>query len=394
MLGGTEIATLGMVRALVEGGWDVGVVCYHEWDAAMVARYEKAGALVERLEHPRGDFRGLFRRLVRLFRERRPAVAHIQYMAPGLLPILAAKWAGVPRIFATVHAAGSAGFGLKAKAMLRFAGMFTDHFFCVSENCEKFWFGKASGAKTGAERRRVRHSTIYNGVDVEAIQAAGRGLDRAKERAALGISANAPVVGIVGRVVKLKGHDVLFRAAGLLKDTLPQLRILVVGEGPDREYFEQVAREAGIAERIVWAGRVEPEELPKYYHLMDVLAMPSRWEGFGLTAVEAMAAGVPVVGSDVPGLREVLSEGLSGFLSPVGDSSGFAEQLEKAFADGRRSVRQRMPVFALDSYALDSVRSQWLNAYARFPAGRTDDARRQTNTARTTLTRPLPTNDH
>lgn len=368
LLGGTEVATLGMVRALVEDGWAVSVCCYHESDAHMVERYRQAGVRVDLLEHVRGDFWGLFRRLVRLFRDEKPDVAHIQYMAPGLLPILAAKWAGVPRIIATVHAAGRNGYGWKAKAMLRFASLLTNHFFCVSHNSERFWFGRASGAENGGERRKVKHSTIYCGIDAEAIQAAGHALDRAKERAALGIATGAPVVGIAGRVVRLKGHDVLFHAVARLTATHPDLRVLVVGEGPDRPFFEQVARDVGMADRVVWVGRVEPERLPIYFYLMDVLAMPSQWEGFGLTAAEAMAAGVPVVGSDVPGLREVLDDGRAGTLFPVGNVDLARQALGTLLGDramarrlgevGRRLVEER--------FALSLVTVQWQGAYDAF----------------------------
>ena len=109
------------------------------------------------------------------------------------------------------------------------------------------------------------------------------------------------MIGIVGRLVRLKGHLTLLRAMKDVLAAVPDTFLLVIGEGADEAVFRQEADRLGIADHVIWKGRVEPEVLPQYYHLMDVLAMPSHWEGFGLTAAEAMAAGKPVVGTDVLG---------------------------------------------------------------------------------------------
>jgi glycosyltransferase involved in cell wall biosynthesis len=170
-LGGSEIATLSFVKALLGAGYDVTVCCYYEHEAAMVSRFARAGARVELLGLSRGRLIHLFSVLVHFFRSRQPDVVHVQYLAPGMVPILAARWAGVPHVFATVHAAGQKGYGWKAKAMLRFAACFTEHFFCVSQNAERFWFGSVSPTDQAPDWSKVRHSTIYNCVDVERLVA-------------------------------------------------------------------------------------------------------------------------------------------------------------------------------------------------------------------------------
>ena len=363
LLGGSELATLAFVKALAQSGHDVTICCYYEHDVAMVRRFEATGARVVLLELPRGHLFCLFHTLVEFFQRQRPNVVHVQYFAPGMVPILAARWAGVKHVFATVHAAGQKGYGWKAKAMLRFSSWFTDHFFCVSQNAERFWFGSVSEISGPADWRKARHSTIYNCVDVKGIQAAGGLADR--QTLCPGLPREARVIGIVGRLVCLKGHLTLL---AVMKDVLaavPDAYLLVIGEGPDEAVFRQEAEQLGVADHVIWKGRVEPEILAQYYHIMDVLAMPSHWEGFGLTVAEAMAAGRPVVGSDVPGLREVVEDGVTGFLVPVNDADALARRLialvsnaSAGKAMGRKGLDRARQFF--DVAAHDR---KWLEAY-------------------------------
>jgi glycosyltransferase involved in cell wall biosynthesis len=337
LLGGSELATLSFVKALIRDGYDVTVCCYHEHDATMVARFEQAGAKVVLLDLSRRGLRHVFSTLASFFRWRQPDVVHVQYFAPGMVPILAARHAGVKYVFATVHTAGQRGYGWKAKAMLRFSALFTDHFFCVSQNAEQFWFGSVSRVHEPSQWHRTSHSTIHNGIDVQAIQAAGGGGQRSSFFPAL--PADAQVVGIVGSLVQLKGHSTLLQALATVVREMPQTHLLVIGSGADEAQFRREADALGVADHVLWRGRVEPEVLPQYYHTLDVLGVPSHWEGFGLTAAEAMAAGKPVVGTDVPGLREVVEDGVTGYLVPVGDVQALAEKLLALLSD-RRLARQ------------------------------------------------------
>lgn len=318
LLGGSEIATLQMVQALSAVGYEVTVIVYYERDPMMEERYRNAGAKLLFLNEKRSGLHGLWRLLwilVDLFRLEKPDVVHGVYFAPGMIPLLAARIARVRNVFATVHAAGNNGYSFKSKAMLRFSAAICSHFFCVAENTERFWFGNMISTK--------RHSTIRNGVDVELLQSA-------KKIQIQGIDPDDFIIGIVGRVVKLKGHDCLFRAVTHLVNEIPRLKVLVVGEGESIGDFKKLAEDLGIAERIIWLGRVEPEVLGGVYKTLDILAMPSHWEGFGLTAAEAMAVGIPVVASDVPGLQEVL--GNTGKLFPVDDDVALADAIRTIFA--------------------------------------------------------------
>lgn len=349
MLGGSEVATLQMVQALIEDKHDVTVVCYYESDPVMVERYRKNGCKILFLQEKREGLKGLFRltrRLVKLFRSEKPDVVHVQYFAPGMIPIIAARFAGIRHVFATVHAAGGNGYNWKAKLMFRISSAMTSHFFCVAENTEKFWFDTVGGN---------RHSTIHNGIDVQRFA-------EAKPAEIPGLTGR-PIIGIVGRIVKLKGHDCLFRAMKRLLPEFPDLQVLIVGDGPAEMEFRELAGSLGIADHLLWCRRVEPEDLPGYYKQMDVLAMPSHWEGFGLAAAEAMAAGVPVVASDVPGLREVVGD--AGLLFPVNDDANMASQLQKILASQEilSSYRQKGFARITTFFSIEQQKELWKSFY-------------------------------
>ncbi|MFP5325917.1 MAG: glycosyltransferase, partial [Acidimicrobiia bacterium] len=130
---------------------------------------------------------------------------------------------------------------------------------------------------------------------------------------------DGPVVA-VGRLVPEKGFDVLIRAVGSTGD-----RLVLVGEGAERGALEALASSLGA--NVDFAGVVPPAELADWYRRARVVAVPSRREGFGLVAAEALAAGRPVVASDVGGLTDIVSPGVSGLLVPPGDPTELAAAL-------------------------------------------------------------------
>ena len=189
----------------------------------------------------------------------------------------------------------------------------------------------------GLARGRVR--TIYNAVDLGARDGAEEGASTATDR-------SRPLVGAVGRLSPEKGFDVLVRAVA----QLPGARTVVAGDGPERETLERLAHELGIASLVTFVGWVDP---PWSDHLVpDVLVVPSRREGFGLVAAEALMSGIPVVASAVGGLPEVLEEGVAGLLVPPEDPTALARAIESVLSDGQ-STRARV------SRGLESARRRF-----------------------------------
>jgi glycosyltransferase involved in cell wall biosynthesis len=356
LVGGTEIQTFSLAKVLIEAGCAATVCCYYEYDQSMVDRFEDAGARVLLMKYERAE--GLWylaKRLHQLFKSMKPDVVHVQYVAPGLVPIIAAKLAGIKIVFATVHQPGSA-YGWKAKMLLRTAARFCTAFFCVSRAVEESWFGSSKLFDPEEMDVKRKHFTIYNAVDTDRIAKISRAADRRALRNSLGIG-DGPVVGIVARLRTEKGQAVLLNAMAEVIKRMPEARLLIVGVGPDRETFEKLAKDLNIAEQIIWVGQKSPDEIYQLYGVMDVVAVPSLFEGFGLSAAEAMAAGVPVVASRVGGLTEVVQDATSGYLVDVGDINELAQSLgellrnpEKTRAMGQEGYRRVNQGFSFERF--------------------------------------------
>lgn len=336
LIGGTEIQTLSVVKVLVSGGYRVVVCCYHEYLPNVVEKFQSAGAEVILLNLQRQTslpgLLGLIPSLIKAFRVIKPDVIHVQYIAPGLLPIVAARLARVPVVFATIHIAGGLIYGSKAKWMLGVASKISTAFICVSKDVEKFWFGSSKVFDTKEPIGQRKHFTIYNAVDTETIARLAREADINQIKKRLKIQEQR-VVGIVGRLVHQKGHAVLLDAMVNVINNFPDVILVILGDGPDRAQLEAQARNLRIESNIRWVGAVAQEDVFRMLSVMNIFVMPSLFEGFGLTVAEAMAASLPVVGTRVDGLAEVIEDGVTGYLVEPSDSLALANALIKLLSN-------------------------------------------------------------
>jgi glycosyltransferase involved in cell wall biosynthesis len=137
----------------------------------------------------------------------------------------------------------------------------------------------------------------------------------------------ATVVGAIGRLVPQKAMHVLVDAAPALLAAQPGLRVLIVGDGPLRNDLEAQAVRLGVAHAVRFAGY--QEDVVSAYGAMDVFVLPSRDEGFGLVFLEAMAVGVPVVGTRVIGSEDAVEDGVTGLLVPYGNAAALAAAVRR-----------------------------------------------------------------
>lgn len=164
-------------------------------------------------------------------------------------------------------------------------------------------------------------------------------------RRRLGIG-DAPLLLTVARLVPHKGQDVALRAMAALAVEFPALRYLLVGEGHDRPRLEALARELGVADRVLFAGALTDDEVAEAYAAATLYVGLSRLdntvdvEGFGISFVEAAASGVPSVAGDSGGVRSAVRDGETGLVVPPGDEAAVAAALRTLLADGE--VRARM----------------------------------------------------
>lgn len=188
-------------------------------------------------------------------------------------------------------------------------------------------------------------TVIPNAVDVKSFEFDAPADPDLRRRLGL---AGATVVGFAGSFYGYEGLDLLLEAAALLSAQRPDLRVLLVGGGPQEENLKSQAQRLGIAERVIFTGRVPHADVQRYYNLIDVLAYPRH--SIRLTEVvtplkplEAMAQGRVLVASDVGGHRELIRDGETGFLFRAGDASALAATLARVLdaRDAWEPVRRR-----------------------------------------------------
>ena len=189
-----------------------------------------------------------------------------------------------------------------------------------------------------------RIEVVYPGVD--SGRYTPRPDERERTRGTLGLELEAPLVTLVARFQRVKGHDVFLEAARLVLDALPRVRFAVAGENAfavaaDESYKRRVIRDAAsdprLCERLRFLGWIEPSEL--LLAASDVVVVSSRFESFGMVAVEAMACGVPVVSTDRGGPAETIVDGETGFLVPPERPEAIARRVVELLRDpelGRR----------------------------------------------------------
>lgn len=389
LTGGTEIQTLNTVRALVLGGHEVTVACYFEHTPYMVQQFKEAGARVV-LFSPDGVRLGgwrivsfLYRQLRGVLKSVRPDMVHVQYMAPGGMVVLLLWLLGVRNIIATVHTAADI---YKDLRLIHFIQRYCVRaWICITERAERSFFGTSQLYSKDMVLGKRNHFTIYNSLPVQLgwscnedenenyaaeqrliatssqVKGDGRevnGQETNTKHYTLHSKLNAKyMLGVVSRLEHIKGMDLVIPAFAEVRRRFPDVRLLVVGDGSLRGSMEQQAQELGCADAVTWAGRQPQESLPQYYGEMDIVLMPSRSEGFGLTAIEAMACGCVVVASDVGGLPEVVRDGVCGLLHRTEDVADMAEKIcfliasSELYRSLQKNALQHVQKFSFQRYA-------------------------------------------
>jgi glycosyltransferase involved in cell wall biosynthesis len=147
-------------------------------------------------------------------------------------------------------------------------------------------------------------------------------------------------------------------------EVLPTAQLIIVGEGPMKSELREVVRTHGLSEHVQITGRIE--DIHPYYKLADVFALASQFEGFGIVAVEAMAAGLPVVATRVDGLTEVVADGETGVLVSPGDKSELVSGLLRVLEGNADSYGKAGRKRAEEVFGVESMVSSYDRLYSEF----------------------------
>lgn len=177
-------------------------------------------------------------------------------------------------------------------------------------------------------------AVIPNGVDTRRYQRRG---DRTATRAALGLSPEERAVAVVATFKEQKGHRYLIEAAARLRDDYPRARYLLIGDGELRVALERQIAAAGLEATFRLLG-TRPD-VPALLAAADLFVLPSLWEGLPMALIEAMAAGLAVVATDVSGTRGVMRDGETGLLVPPSDAAALAQAMAALLAEPERAAQ-------------------------------------------------------
>ena len=200
-------------------------------------------------------------------------------------------------------------------------------------------------AKAGVDRGSIR--LIYSGIDPQPFQSAAKEAKHCNE---------VPVVAMVAVLEERKGHRFLLEAARILKDRGHRISYLLAGDGSDKTQLERQVQRLGLSEDVSLVGFVS--DVAKFLASIDLLVQPSLYEGLGVAALEAMAAGKPLIGTRVGGLAESIIDGETGYLVPPKDGRALAEAIANLIADssmahemGRRGAARVVQSFTMEQMA-------------------------------------------
>jgi glycosyltransferase involved in cell wall biosynthesis len=271
--------------------------------------------------HPWKDWLA-WRKLTGMFRAERPDIVHTHSGKAGILGRLAAHRAGVKTILHTIHGPSFGPFqGAGANALFKRAeqraGKITTHFVVVADAMRDQYLAAGIGHSD-------QYTRIFSGFNLEPFLSSRNDLDF---RAHWGLGPDDFVVGTIARLVPLKGHEALLRAAPELVRRCPRLKFLWVGDGPLRGRLEETIRGLGLTKKFIFTGLKAPEEVPSFMGIMDAVAHLSMREGLPRALPQALAAGRPVLAYDCDGAREICLENETGFLVAPGDVGRFTEKL-------------------------------------------------------------------
>ena len=317
---GRYIATLA--GAQCAAGWDVTVAAPAggPWGAAV----QESGARLlawEATAQPGWTVVRECRALARLVRTVEPTVVHLHSSKAGLVGRLVVRRRR-PTIMQPHSWSFYAVTGPIRRATLaweRFAARWADVVLCVS---------RAEAEAAAQQRIRATCAVIPNGVDLVANPPASEA-DRTTARARFGLPPDTPLVVCIARLHRQKGQHRLLDAWPLVRREVPGARLVLVGDGPDA---------AGLRARAVDGVELvgASSEVRQWFAAADVVAAPSTWEGMSLSVLEAMAAARPVVATDVPGMRELVTDSV-GALVPLDDPDALAAALTARLRDRERA---------------------------------------------------------
>lgn len=320
--GGAENALVQLVRGLDRQTWQPLVLCL-SGEGELVDELREAGVDVECLGvRHRADVRVLWR-LVKTLRRFRPEILQTWLYHANIAGRLAAKFARVPYVVSGIRVAERRSqFRLRLD---RWTDFLVDKHVCVSQSVAEF-----SADVGGLPSRKLL--AIPNGVDWDRFAHAP-----VADLTDVGIPADSRVLLFVGRLDPQKNPGLLLQAFAGLATDFPDVQLVFVGQGALETELRDQTQSLDLEHRVRFLGN--RTDIPELMHRASALVLPSRWEGMPNVVLEAHAAGVPVVATNVDGVQEITSSGLTGLLFENEDLSGCQSSIIEILRNQQDAMR-------------------------------------------------------
>jgi glycosyltransferase involved in cell wall biosynthesis len=308
--GGGEVWMINSVNEFIKRGYNVTLVCKHESEILHHAKKSGIDVVPERIAGE-GDPVTIFK-LVYLLSNRKIDLIITNTAKELRLSGIASKIAGRCKVIARQ----GIDFPLKNKLRYRFTyNKLADAIVANSEATKKTILRNAPWLKP--EKIKV----IYNGINPDNYST-----EKTKSlRDEFGFTRDDLIIGFVGRLSVQKGIKYMLEAFRIVSQKFDNIKLLIVGKGELEKFIIEFINENNLQKKILLGGF--REDIPDIMRTIDVLLLPSLWEGFGIVLIEAMASGKPCVATDISSIPEIISDGLNGFLVPPENSEGLAKAL-------------------------------------------------------------------
>lgn len=307
-IGGAEKLLLDVVRRLNKHRFNVTVVCFRDGVLAPAFQpYAQVYCLdIQQKFHP-----FIFLQLWRILRDIRPQLVHTHLFEADLLGGIAAYANSVPVVLSTRHAPND----FRRKTLISLLNRLTQNLFGhVIVNSQ--YMADFVQRHEGVPARKT--FVLYNGIDVSKFPFRGLRDDDTfvNER---------PTIGCIATLKPEKGHEYLIRALPLVLERYPGAHLILVGDGELRGSLEKLVKELALGSAVRFVGT--QSDVVRWLNSFDIFVLPSLFEGFGISVIESMSVGVPVIASRVGGLMEVIEDRVTGLLVPPCDPHALAESI-------------------------------------------------------------------
>jgi sugar transferase (PEP-CTERM/EpsH1 system associated) len=318
-VGGLQQIVVNLAQNICRDKYDISVLCLRNL-GEYVPEFEKLGIKVFFVRKGKRTNYFLFFRIARLLREEKIQIIHTHNSQPLVDGTLGALLSGVRHIIHTEH-----------------GRVFPDkrRYIFMERVLSRFVF-----KVVGVSDQTAHNMNKYVKIPLSKITTVVNGIDGAKyntkfatdkKKAELGLAPQAPVIGMIGRLVKEKGLEYLISALKTIIRSYPGIRLVIVGQGVLQDHLKELVAQQGIQNYVVFTG--SRLDTPQLYRVFDLFVLPSISEGLPMVLLEAMAAGCPIIATKVGGIPSLIQHGFNGSLVPPKDPDSLAEEIIKLLGD-------------------------------------------------------------